>query len=162
MQDSARSHEAIFCIWTDEAASTERTVCLCETGPTAAKKNVEFVVIGRDNPSLQGSVTAKKLQLFKIRMSVNIVSSIPDHIQKKFGIFQGVGTLKDIQVKLHVDPNIEPTAQLLRGTPYQLQSRVEEHMSAFEIFCLAIPTSHYAPVFQCILHSPQSESCCVT
>lgn len=74
-------------------------------------------------------MTAKKLQVLKIEMSVNAVSSIPDHIQREFGsIFQGVGTLKDRQVKLHVDPNIEPTAQPLRRRPYQLRSKVEDRV----------------------------------
>ena len=41
-------------------------------------------------------------------------------------IFEGVGKLKDYQVKLYVDPNIPPVAQPVRRTPFSLRDKVKE------------------------------------
>ena len=41
-------------------------------------------------------------------------------------IFEGVGKLKDYQVKLYVDPNIPPVAQPVRRTPFSLRNKVKE------------------------------------
>ena len=35
-------------------------------------------------------------------------------------IFEGVGKLKDYQVKLHVNPDVPPVAQRVRRTPFSL------------------------------------------
>lgn len=41
-------------------------------------------------------------------------------------VFNGVGKLKTKQVKLHIDPEVEPVAQLLRRTPFNLRKKVED------------------------------------
>ena len=41
-------------------------------------------------------------------------------------IFEGVGKLKDYQVKLHVNPDVPPVAQRVRRTPFSLRHKVKE------------------------------------
>ena len=41
-------------------------------------------------------------------------------------IFEGVGKLKDYQVKLHVNPDVPPVAQPVRRTPFSLRDKVKE------------------------------------
>jgi len=41
-------------------------------------------------------------------------------------IFEGVGKLKDYQVKLHVNLDVPPVAQLVRRTPFSLRDKVKE------------------------------------
>ena len=43
-------------------------------------------------------------------------------------IFEGVGKLKDYQVKLYVDPIIPPVAQPVRRTPFGLRDKVKERV----------------------------------
>lgn len=41
-------------------------------------------------------------------------------------IFEGVGKLKDFQVKLYVNPDVPPVAQPVRRTPFSLRDKVKE------------------------------------
>ena len=42
------------------------------------------------------------------------------------GVFDGVGKLKDYQVKLHVNPDVPPVAQPVRRTPFSLCDKVKK------------------------------------
>ena len=42
------------------------------------------------------------------------------------GVFDGVGKLKDYQVKLHVNPDVPPVAQPVRRTPFSLRDKVKK------------------------------------
>ena len=52
----------------------------------------------------------------------NVLTSYPH-------TFQGIGKLKDYQVKLHLDHNLKPIAEPPRRIPYNLKSRVDESLA---------------------------------
>ena len=39
-------------------------------------------------------------------------------------VFQGIGKLKDYQLKLHVDPSVPPVVQKMRRVPFSVKSKV--------------------------------------
>ena len=48
-------------------------------------------------------------------------------LQKKYPkVVNGIGKLKSRAIKLHIDPNVKPVAQLIRRAPFSLRSNVEE------------------------------------
>ena len=65
-------------------------------------------------------------------------------------IFEGVGKLKDYQVKLHMNPDVPPMVQPVRRTPFSLRDKVKEKIE--ELIAMDIiesvegPTPWLSPV----------------
>jgi len=53
-------------------------------------------------------------------------------IQEFSHIFDGIGTLKDVEVKLHIDPSVPPVAQPARRIPFHLRKKVEQELAQLE------------------------------
>ncbi|XP_030849603.1 uncharacterized protein K02A2.6-like [Strongylocentrotus purpuratus] len=70
--------------------------------------------------------TALALGVLRIGIDVNSVKSYVDMREEFKPVFQGVGILRDRQIKLKVDPEIRPVAQPVRRTPFGLRDRVKE------------------------------------
>ena len=79
-----------------------------------------FYVTKGNHGSLIGYPTAKALNLVKIIHKVN------DPAAKYPKLFEGIGKLKDISVKLHIDVSIPPVAQKHRRTPFYRRGKVEQ------------------------------------
>ena len=47
-------------------------------------------------------------------------------------LFQGIGKLKSVQVKLHIDPTVKPVAQPARRIPFHVRQKVEEELDGME------------------------------
>jgi hypothetical protein len=43
-------------------------------------------------------------------------------------LFQGIGKLKEYQMKLHIDPQVRPVAQSVRWTAFSLRGKIEEKL----------------------------------
>lgn len=95
--------------------------------------NVEFIVIeGRGQPLL-GRVTALALKVLRLgREEINTVQkgSNPQG-QTETDIFakypdccKGLGKLKDYQLKIPIDANVEPVARPMRRVPYHLRDKL--------------------------------------
>ena len=41
-------------------------------------------------------------------------------------LFEGIGTLKDYELKLHVNTSVQPIAQSVRRVPFQLREKVDK------------------------------------
>ena len=93
----------------------------------AVLEDAEFVVIQGKGPALLGRRSAKELGILQVGPTVIAsVSKVPGHILEKFPrLFSGIGKLKDRSVTLHVRPDVEPVAQPLRRTPFQLRQKVD-------------------------------------
>jgi hypothetical protein len=83
--------------------------------------------------------TASELDL--IRITINQISDkIPssscagstitiEDLERKYPqLFEGVGKLKNHQVKLYIDENVKPVAQIHRRVPFHLQDAVEKEL----------------------------------
>ena len=53
-------------------------------------------------------------------------------IQEFSYIFDGIGTLKDVEVKIHIDPSVPPVAQPARRIPFHLRKKVEQELAQLE------------------------------
>jgi hypothetical protein len=47
-------------------------------------------------------------------------------------LFQGVGKMRDVEIKLHIDPNVPPIAQPERRIPFHLRNKVAEELKRLE------------------------------
>ena len=48
------------------------------------------------------------------------------------GVFQGIGKLKDYEVKLHIDTSVTPVAQSARRIPFHLLKKVSIELKKLE------------------------------
>ena len=88
---------------------------------------VEFVVIENDGHALLGRETAISLGVLKLGAHVNSLDGAKREasIFEKFpGCCEGIGKLKDFQLKVPIDPEIPPVAQPIRRVPYHLRDKL--------------------------------------
>ena len=94
------------------------------------------IIEGSCQPILSGNA-AKQLGIITFQASAPIFSpinmihkdhneSIQDIISKYPENFEGLGKLKNVQVKLHVDEKVKPITAPPRPIPYHLQERVDK------------------------------------
>ena len=74
------------------------------------KQNVPIQVLKGNHGSLLSYSTAKALGIVDLR--VRHITSPPDKLSPKFPtLFQGIGKLKDVEVKLYINQTVTPVAQ---------------------------------------------------
>jgi hypothetical protein len=74
---------------------------------------------------LLGQYTSRALNL----LHINTVHSINDDIINQYPeVFKGVGKLKDVTVKLHINEQVAPVAQTHRKIPFQLRDKIEKQL----------------------------------
>ena len=86
----------------------------------------EFVDINGEGAALHGRETAIHVGVLKLGTRICTVTSNEMVMSDYKEIFEGVGKLKDYQVKLHVNPDVPPVAQRVRRTPFSLRHKVKE------------------------------------
>lgn len=110
----------------------------------------EFVVINGEGAALLGRETAIKLGVLKLGTQICTVTCSETIMSDYKEIFEGVGKLKDFQVKLYVNPDVPPVAQPVRCTPFSLRDKVKEKIE--ELIAMDIiepvegPTPWVSPV----------------
>jgi hypothetical protein len=87
----------------------------------------EFVVV--ENKGVPLLCREDALALGLLDLKVNSVQTKEGGWMAKYpDVFSGIGKLRDYQLKLHVDPNVEPVAQPQRRVPYTLRKAVEHKL----------------------------------
>lgn len=80
--------------------------------------------------SLLSYTTAVALGVVDVR--VNAIT-IADQMAKKFpDVFDGIGKLRNFEVKLHIDQSVRPVAQPARRIPFHLRKKVEAELDKLE------------------------------
>ena len=97
---------------------------------TGATCKTDFVVINGDGRSLLCRETAEKLALLQIGPihavnSVNIVADIKETYKE---LFNGVGFLKDYELKLNINNLVKPVTQPVRRIPFGVREKVERKL----------------------------------
>ncbi|XP_068713294.1 uncharacterized protein [Montipora foliosa] len=94
-----------------------------------ALNEVEFVVIESEGHTLLGK-TAIALGVLKLEPQINSLQFSPDRenrepsILDKFpGCCEGIGKLKDFQLKIPIDAEVQLVAQPIRRVPYHLRDK---------------------------------------
>ena len=94
---------------------------------TGASRETDFIVIPNAQVSLLSNKTSKELGVLKIGVDggtpVNACRPSPGdkwpYLQDKYpSFFNGLGKLKDVQLKLHVDDTVQPVIQSNRRIPF--------------------------------------------
>ena len=97
--------------------------------------DVEFIVIDGKGEALLGKRTATELGVLKIYTdgTVNSVKLTTEDLAGAYPeVFNGVGTLKDHEIKIHIDESVKPVAQGLRRIPFSLRPKVEAKLNELE------------------------------
>ena len=80
--------------------------------------------------SLLSYATASELGLVDIK--INNIMSCSSLIEQYLSVFQGIGKLKDCEVKLHIDKTVPPVAQSARRIPFHLRKKVSVELKKLE------------------------------
>ena len=100
------------------------------TGDT--KVTTKFILF-RQGGCILGNVTVRELGVLHIGPPVaprdtscnEVQGDIVDQLKAKYPkVFEGIGKLRDFQLKLHVNPNVPLVAQKLRRVPFALRENV--------------------------------------
>lgn len=100
----------------------------------------DFYIISGQNDSLLSYDTSVQLELIPEINSVHVPSSQSEHsngntetlVKQYSGLFEGIGKLKNRQIKLHIDESVPPVAQQHRRIPFHLREKVEKELERFE------------------------------
>jgi hypothetical protein len=66
----------------------------------------EFTVIEGKGETLLGRKAATELGVLKLQIPKQFVNSVTDRVARHKFLFQGIGKLKEYQMKLHIDPQV--------------------------------------------------------
>ena len=91
------------------------------------KKETFFVVKSKLGGNLLSATTAQDLGLVYFAFACQ--SSIPDSYPD---LFEGMGKMKDMKVKLHIDHEVKPVCQPHRRIPFHLRKKVEAELKRLE------------------------------
>ena len=98
----------------------------------------KIYVVSGNYGSLLGKTTAEKLDVLHIRpppqvrtLKINqpaIPQSTYEINQQYSDLFKGVGLLKNVKPKLHIDPSVRPVQQPSRRIPYHTKENVSSEL----------------------------------
>ena len=108
----------------------------------------DFHVVDTDTCNLLSYTTAKQLKLINLNtdhVTCNIQSA-PERMMQKTekttghenvfsqytSLFDGIGKIKDVQIKLHIDPDVLPKQQKHRRIPFHTRKDVEKELQRLE------------------------------
>lgn len=89
----------------------------------------DFIVIKGKGKALIGYETAWKLEILKIGIECQVAQV--EIKGSKENLFEGIGKLRNYQLKLPIDRNVVPIAQLVRIIPFQLRDKVKKQIDNF-------------------------------
>ena len=97
-----------------------------------------FMLSGKGQ-ALLGKTTAISLGILKIGIPQESVNSVSDDrkaiIKQKFPkCFEGVGKLKDFQLKIPIDESVKPVIQPIRRIPFHLLEKLDRKLEELQQF----------------------------
>ena len=91
-------------------------------------------VLPGDSGSLLGYKTATSLGVIDLHVN-EVAAETPEHerlIAQYPNLFKGIGNLKGVEIKLHIDKEVPPVAQQARRIPFHLRKQVEKELDHLE------------------------------
>ena len=85
-----------------------------------------FYVIPGSHKTLLGKDTSEKVGLLRVGPCVRSVVWVRDPVDKYPMLFSSLGKLKDFQLQLHINSDVQPVAQKTRRIPVALQHAAEK------------------------------------
>jgi len=99
------------------------------------KTTGKFIVINGNGGTLLSRKTAEQLNILRIGppQTINSISNSPQPSTDTFqNVFKGLGKMRDIQIKLHIDSKIPPIQQLVRRVPWHTRQKVEKELTRLQ------------------------------
>lgn len=90
-----------------------------------------FVVKGQFG-SLLSYTTAVELGIIPVIRVVEPNLSEPDILEQYSDRFEGIGCIKGVQAKIHIDESVQPVAQQHRRIPFHMRKKVEAELERLE------------------------------
>lgn len=93
--------------------------------------HTRMVIAAGNTGSILGYKTCVDLGI--VTVTVNKISCEPEDIFEEFkDIFEGIGKLKNVKVKFHIDEDITPVAQKHFRQPFHLRKKIKEKIEEME------------------------------
>ena len=101
--------------------------------------NVEFYITRDKAATLLGRDTSELLGVLRVVNTCELKHDAPRDTAKQANrkaglkakfpkVFEGLGKLKDYQLKLHIDENVQPVAQQVRRIPFSRRAKVNKKL----------------------------------
>ena len=122
--------------YNSEPIAITTKVCLPVSSnvPPQESVNAEFLIVPKTEVALIGRDLATQLNLLRVGppTSADHTNTISDTVssvlQQYPGLGSGIGKLKDFQVKLHIDPSVQPVAHQHSRVPFHLRDKIEQEI----------------------------------
>lgn len=106
------------------------------TKESSMSQELEFVVVPGNDTPLLGKDSSVKLGLLSFSPHVYEVKSEVDTeylVNVKYAeCFKGLGKLKHFQLKIHIDPEVQPVAQAVKRVPFSMRQRLDKKLDQLE------------------------------
>jgi hypothetical protein len=90
-----------------------------------------FFVIDDNSDNLLSCQTSEALSLVSFAKAV-AVASVDNVVANYSDRFDGIGKMKGVQVKLHINTDIKPVEQRTRRVPFHIRSQVDDELHRLE------------------------------
>lgn len=131
----------------------------CSVEKGQKKTMCTFFVIKGNGFNVLSYKTSKALGLIKVVTAVSSTLqcyTVADELVESYPeLFQGIGKLKDFQVKLHINPDIKPTCQPHRRVPFHIRQKVEDELQKLEADDIIEEVSGPTPLISPIVAPPK-------
>ena len=119
----------------------------------------KFYVVPGPGGSLLGYKTAEDLGLLTIACTNCILDTNTRQLVSEYqDIFDGIGKLKDVQVRLHIDTSVVPVKQPHRHIPFHMRSQVDAELDNLECQDIIEKVSGPTPWVSPIVASPKPKN----
>ncbi|XP_064488499.1 uncharacterized protein K02A2.6-like [Ornithodoros turicata] len=117
---------------------------VAEFSARETKTRAPVYVVKGSQTSLLSYQTATELQLVSVVQNIAEKSSV-DAVKEFPKLFDGLGKLKDFQVKLEISKDVQPVARQHRRIPFRLRKALEAELSRLEELDIIEPVTGPTP-----------------
>ena len=119
--------------------------------------DADFHIVHGNTGNLLSCHTSQQLQLVKLTCSIQ--SYEHDIFAEYDTLFQGVGKIKDVEIKLHIDESIPSKSQRHRRTPFHTRKDVESELARLQSHDLIERVTGPTPWVSPIVITLEEERC---
>ena len=92
-----------------------------------------FFIVDGDAPTLLSKSTSEALDLLRIGVACQVNNDLLGQLCMKYPtVFNGLGKLKEYQLKFHIDESVQPVIQPLRRVPFSRREKVTAKLKELE------------------------------
>ena len=109
--------------------------CTVKVKAKSKQKVTTFHILSGAHGSLLSYITARDLGLVNVdlnHITVSDITTVEKLAAEYPEVFQGIGKLKNYEVKLHIDTSVQPVAQPVRRIPFHLRKKVSDELKKLE------------------------------